>query len=69
VKRCPYRIPQSPLPPSSSVEAAKTHPRYRHLFEPGAQCMLVADHDGPHKRGSVAWHDPKVVYVGTRRTG
>lgn len=65
--RCAKTCPQDPIPPSFPLEAARTHPRYRYLLEPGARCTLDAGHEGKHRAGGLTWHDPKVLFVGDRR--
>ena len=62
--RCANRCKPTPLPPSFPIEQARTHPRYRHRLEPGAQCEHEADHDGPHRNGCLVWHDPPRIVVG-----
>lgn len=60
---CPYRDKPFPLPPSLTVEAARTHPRYKYALEPGAPCELAEGHDGPHRNGGLIWHDPPLYLV------
>lgn len=62
--RCSNRDKPWPLPPSLTIAAARTHPRYRHHLEPGARCELDDGHDGPHRAGCLLWNDPPVIYVG-----
>ena len=64
--RCTNRCPNPPLPAGLSVRTAETHPRYKHLLIPGAQCTLEEGHDGPHRDPGLTWHDPPKLIVGGR---
>lgn len=65
--QCMNRCKADPLPPGLTPEAAKWHPRYTYYLEPGARCIRVAGHDGPHRTGHLIWHDPPIVFVGGKR--
>lgn len=63
-KRCDSRCPNEPTPQGMELEVVATHPRYRHLLEPGAQCCLEDGHEGPHRvaQGSgIVWHSPPLI--------
>jgi hypothetical protein len=73
VSRCSSRAPKTPLPPSFTVEAAKTHPTWKYALEPTAQCELEPGHgEGTdehdvarrHRNGGLLWWDPPIVLVG-----
>lgn len=64
MKRCEKRCPNSPLPAGLPNEVAETHPRYKHLLVPGAQCEQEDGHVGPHRNGGLIWHDPAKLIVG-----
>jgi hypothetical protein len=73
--RCPSRAPKDPLPPSFTIEAARSHPHYKHYLEPQAQCELDAGHgDGTdehdvarrHENGCLKWWDPPILHVGAK---
>jgi hypothetical protein len=61
--RCPYRVAATRAPDGWSNEAQASHPTYRHYGDPQAQCEHDAGHEGPHRNGSLVWHDPPVVIV------
>jgi hypothetical protein len=70
--RCSSRAPKDALPPSMTIEAARSHPRYRYYLEPQAQCELedghgagTGEHDERrrHRNGCLLWWDPPIVVV------
>lgn len=63
--RCENRCKPDPLPPSFDPERAAGHPSYRYLLEPGAQCEHERGHDGAHRNGLLAWHDPPLFTTGS----
>lgn len=65
MSRCATRDKPFPLPPSLPIELARSHPRFKHWLEPGAQCELESGHIGPHRAGLLVWHDPPIVVRGS----
>jgi hypothetical protein len=64
MSRCPKTAPVPATPAGLTIEVGRTHPRYAHLFEPGARCELDAGHEDRHKNGLLYWNDPPVLFVG-----
>lgn len=63
MSRCPKRCRAEPTPEGMPLDVVAVHPRYAYRLEPGAQCELELEHDGPHRNGGLIWHDPPIVYV------